>query len=241
MNLKDIIKEELGKEKENNYSFCHLCYTNLNTFNSLEEHNITEHKDDQEALSMEYDVEDLIHSCNLCPLKFLTSNLLVKHKETMHKIRVKKSKMKCNICEKLLNRSNISEHIKTHGEAHFKCKLCYTKFKLRSYLVNHQKTIHKNEQHLLEQELRDEDLRYKCQSEPCYKRFVSQDILDYHVKYGHKVKTNTPSCTYCTQQFSSSRSLQKHLRRAHGKQTSYKISQQYKCKCAINCLIQKRI
>ena len=240
VNMEEMVKVELIEEDDNTDNFCRLCYTSLNTFNTLEEHNLTEHKEDQEALNMEYSLEALVHPCIHCPLKFLTNNLLITHIEVRHKIGLKNNKVKCKICDKLLKGRNISQHNQTHGEATFECKLCYTKFKLEKYLVSHQKSIHKNDQNLLGQELQEEDLKYKCESETCFKKFPTQDILEYHLRYGHKDNIIIYNCTYCAQLFSSPRTLQKHVRKAHGKRASYKVNdKQHGCKLCYKLFSKK--
>ena len=47
--------------------------------------------------------------------------------------------------------------METHGEKTLECKLCYTKFRISSYLANHQKVVHKSELHLLEKELQEKE------------------------------------------------------------------------------------
>ena len=76
---------------------CKLCFTEFSCYNDLKTHNENVHKDDQDALGLTFfTLKDLVHTCNICPLGFLTENILNTHKSMKHRIVVKNATVKCS-------------------------------------------------------------------------------------------------------------------------------------------------
>ena len=159
---------------------------------------------------------EYINECTISN-RYLTENLLNKHKSMMHKI-VLEAKAKCTKCEKILSGSKMRVHMQTHGEKLHECKLCYTKFTLNGYLKQHYSRTHKDDQELLKREITDEELQYNCLELNCEKKFATQKILDWHKTYVHiQAKVN---CNFCTKEFSSTLMLRKHCKKAHTRKTN---------------------
>ena len=100
---------------------------------------------------MVFSEENLCFNCNFCPLRFLTENLLSTHIRTKHMATF--TMVDCKKCGKSLRSKQLSQHMQTHQEKKFECKLCYKKFSIQKYLEDHQKNVHRSEQHLFEQDL----------------------------------------------------------------------------------------
>jgi len=61
-------------------SQCKLCYMEFPSSNELEFHTKNVHTDDFDALQLKYfTMKDLKYACEICPLKFLTENILSNH------------------------------------------------------------------------------------------------------------------------------------------------------------------
>ena len=231
----EVKLEERLENEENIPQFCCLCY---NTFedsdDDVEKHNAEVHAEDQEALTMVFSEENLCFSCNFCPLRFLTENLLSTHKRTKHVTTF--TMLDCNVCGKSLRSKQLSQHMRTHQEKRFECKLCYNKFSIQRYLDEHQKSVHRSEQHLLEQNFTEKDLLFECTNEQCDKRFASELILNYHKKHGHK--EDCLYCTFCAQVFSTRKMLQKHCKDEHGRKISHTRKENI-CKLCYNSFEKK--
>ena len=74
----------------------------------------------------------------------------------------------------------MKEHMMEHRL--FECKLCYNKFRLNKYLMKHQKKIHKDELHLLDANLGEDQLQFKCSTKDCNKKLANARILEFHKK-----------------------------------------------------------
>ena len=226
----EMDKDETGGEddKDHNTSkYCRLCYTDLKDTSFLE-HNLDIHKDDQDALQMEFSADKLVHNCHICPLRFLTENLLNTHKKEAHRIGVKEpvKKNKCDICYKDIS-GHMPSHLATHGDKKYECKLCYAKFTLNSYLKHHKIKVHKNEMELFNQNIASEDLIFLCNKNGCNKRFARVGILKYHEVYGHVA--NSFNCTNCDQKFPVRRQLKIHMKLSHSRPNAA-AEKLFKCK-----------
>ena len=72
-NIKDVnLVEKFGINQ------CKLCFSEFTNYHHLKRHNEGVHKDDQEAMDLTlFTLKDLKNSCNMCPLGFLTENILI--------------------------------------------------------------------------------------------------------------------------------------------------------------------
>ena len=66
---------------------CRLCYSQCGDTAELRRHEAEQHQQDLQQLQRtEIRLADLQHACSLCPLKFLTENLLQQHRRTEHRM-----------------------------------------------------------------------------------------------------------------------------------------------------------
>ena len=139
---------------------CELCYMTMHDKNALEDHVNKLHFKDKEALKRSIRLEDLTYVCLICPLKFLSQNILDTHTNLQHKL--------------------LSKPEKT-----FMCRLCYKQFTCNAHAIRHEQ-IHKDDQNALCREITQDDLSFNCPEENCSFSFVSNTILKYHITRVHK-------------------------------------------------------
>ena len=183
------IEDTSINEKENcselidpaNEIVCRLCYTKLSSLTNLKRHEQTVHIDDQAALTLtSYTKQDLVYHCDMCPLQFLTENILNTHKKMQHRVTVKSASVECKFCKKVVTFKSLKGHMQTHDlEKNFECKLCYLTFKQQKSLSSHQSNVHKNDE-MLNKEITESDLKYPFNI--CELKFVGEEILKGHLK-----------------------------------------------------------
>ncbi|XP_077335981.1 PR domain zinc finger protein 15 isoform X2 [Lithobates pipiens] len=110
----------------------------------------------------------------------------------------------CNVCSKVFrNSSNLSRHIRSHGDKLFKCEECSKLFSRKESLKQHVSYKHsKNES--------DAEYRYRCAI--CEKSFRLEAFLEFH-----NCRTDDKSfqCEMCYRFFSTNSNLSKHKKK-HG-------------------------
>ncbi|KAM5180930.1 PR domain zinc finger protein 15 isoform 1-T1 [Mantella aurantiaca] len=110
----------------------------------------------------------------------------------------------CNICSKVFrNSSNLSRHVRSHGDKLFKCEECSKLFSRKESLKQHVSYKHsKNEA--------DAEYRYRCAI--CEKSFRVEAFLEFH-----NCRTDDKSfqCEMCYRFFSTNSNLSKHKKK-HG-------------------------
>uniref|UniRef100_A0A8D9A2X1 Zinc finger protein 629 n=1 Tax=Cacopsylla melanoneura TaxID=428564 RepID=A0A8D9A2X1_9HEMI len=136
--------------------------------------------------------------CPLCSKTFLTKPNLTIHMRTHLKIKP----YKCDVCEKsFVTAQKLSDHKNTHtGNAPFPCNMCDRHFKRYSNLAQHKKVIH-----LKKKKTKD----YYCH---CGEIFQSRGKLLWHQETHASVPKQ---CTYCTEKFTHTSSLTRHIRKNH--------------------------
>ena len=101
--------------------FCRICY---HTFSKdveqlAHERRVHNNEEDQNALNLKttsLTIEDFVHSCNLCGLKFITNNCLKIHSKKMHRIGLEMPE-KCKVCRENVTKEDMKKHMKTqHGQ-----------------------------------------------------------------------------------------------------------------------------
>ena len=189
---------------------CKLCFSEFSSFSNLMRHNETVHKDDHEVLGLKrFTLKDLVHSCDICPLGFLTENILINHKKLKHRMEVKKSKEECKECGKVIKNYGLKKHMLTHRKGSEKrttlnCEKCNKVVKTKNY-----------KSHLLTHG----DKQYECNL--CYRMFSIPKYLWKHQKQVHVTDAhlvNKPineenlqfECNYCKKRFVSSNILRYH-------------------------------
>ncbi|XP_030059675.1 PR domain zinc finger protein 15 isoform X1 [Microcaecilia unicolor] len=110
----------------------------------------------------------------------------------------------CNICSKIFqNSSNLSRHIRSHGDKLFKCEECGKLFSRKESLKQHVSYKHSRNEI-------DSDYIYRCAV--CEKAFRIESSLEYH-----NCRTDDKSfqCEMCCRFFSTNSNLSKHKKK-HG-------------------------
>ncbi|KAG9469775.1 hypothetical protein GDO78_019689 [Eleutherodactylus coqui] len=110
----------------------------------------------------------------------------------------------CNICSKVFrNSSNLSRHVRSHGDKLFKCEECAKLFSRKESLKQHVSYKHSRNEV-------DADYRYRCAS--CEKAFRVEAFLEFH-----NCRTDDKSfqCEMCYRFFSTNSNLSKHKKK-HG-------------------------
>ncbi|XP_075710747.1 PR domain zinc finger protein 15 isoform X3 [Rhinoderma darwinii] len=110
----------------------------------------------------------------------------------------------CNICSKVFrNSSNLSRHVRSHGDKLFKCEECSKLFSRKESLKQHVSYKHSSNEV-------DAEYRYRCAT--CEKAFRVEAFLEFH-----NCRTDDKSfqCEMCYRFFSTNSNLSKHKKK-HG-------------------------
>ncbi|XP_073524584.1 PR domain zinc finger protein 15 isoform X6 [Phyllobates terribilis] len=110
----------------------------------------------------------------------------------------------CNICSKVFrNSSNLSRHVRSHGDKLFKCEDCLKLFSRKESLKQHVSYKHSRNEV-------DTDYRFRCAT--CEKAFRVEAFLEFH-----NCRTDDKSfqCEMCYRLFSTNSNLSKHKKK-HG-------------------------
>ncbi|XP_054829740.1 PR domain zinc finger protein 15 [Eublepharis macularius] len=110
----------------------------------------------------------------------------------------------CNICSKMFqNSSNLSRHIRSHGDKLFKCEECAKLFSRKESLKQHVSYKHSRNEV-------DSEYRYRCTT--CEKAFRIESALEFH---NCRTDDKTFQCEMCFRFFSTNSNLSKHKKK-HG-------------------------
>ena len=145
-------------------TICRLCYVSQTSQLALNQHIDELHQGEKYALEGEIQIEDLVYVCQVCPLKFLSQNILNGHQNLQHGLFKKEPRI---------------------VPKPFKCRLCYKPFEHNSYMFKHEK-VHKEDQAALNLDLSAIVKSFECTEIDCGMRFVSPHILNYHFNIVHK-------------------------------------------------------
>ncbi|XP_033711995.1 PR domain zinc finger protein 15 isoform X1 [Tursiops truncatus] len=110
----------------------------------------------------------------------------------------------CSICSKVFqNSSNLSRHVRSHGDKLFKCEECTKLFSRKESLKQHVSYKHSRNEV-------DSEYRYRCGT--CEKTFRIQSALEFH---NCRTDDKTFQCEMCFRFFSTNSNLSKHKKK-HG-------------------------
>uniref|UniRef100_A0A8D2Q5X2 PR/SET domain 15 n=1 Tax=Varanus komodoensis TaxID=61221 RepID=A0A8D2Q5X2_VARKO len=110
----------------------------------------------------------------------------------------------CNICSKMFqNSSNLSRHIRSHGDKLFKCEECAKLFSRKESLKQHVSYKHSRNEV-------DNEYRFRCTT--CEKAFRIESALEFH---NCRTDDKTFQCEMCFRFFSTNSNLSKHKKK-HG-------------------------
>uniref|UniRef100_A0A182MS63 Protein krueppel n=1 Tax=Anopheles culicifacies TaxID=139723 RepID=A0A182MS63_9DIPT len=129
-----VCKKQLLKQNINTHILAHQgvfrcdeCGRSLSCQKSLKRHRETLH-------ATPADRSNRVYGCGLCPLKFYHIVHLQKHRQ-QHILQ------KCPLCEKLIRKSNLYEHVAAHKGA-YRCKPCDKLYTSKLGLKIHEKQKH---------------------------------------------------------------------------------------------------
>ena len=218
--LKETVLTE-KKEKTQSSSatvgrtICRLCYVSQTSELALNQHIDELHEGEKYALEGEIQMEDLVYTCQVCPLKFLSQNILNGHQILQHGLFSKEPKI---------------------VPKPFKCRLCYTPFERNRDIIRHEK-VHKEDQAALNLELSAVVKSFECIEIDCGMRFVSIHILNYHFnivhktfEFGHLRKTSYNAkvrryeCPLCYVMLQSFNAMHRHIMNIHEEEKNILMS-----------------
>lgn len=108
----------------------------------------------------------------------------------------RKAALRCQICEKRLNRDSTGDEIRSGNNSTFPCQSCGQTFYSSIDYDNHNRIVHAKLK------------PYKCTL--CPKRFTQPGGLSQHMRVHAGIRPF--SCTYCIKTFTQKAGLQQHLR-----------------------------
>ncbi|XP_074156577.1 PR domain zinc finger protein 15 isoform X1 [Sminthopsis crassicaudata] len=118
----------------------------------------------------------------------------------------------CNICSKIFqNSSNLSRHIRSHGDKLFKCEECAKLFSRKESLKQHVSYKHSRNEI-------DSEYRYRCGT--CEKSFRIESALEFH---NCRTDEKTFQCEMCFRFFSTNSNLSKHKKKHGDKKFSCEV------------------
>uniref|UniRef100_A0A2K6FCZ7 PR domain zinc finger protein 15 n=2 Tax=Propithecus coquereli TaxID=379532 RepID=A0A2K6FCZ7_PROCO len=110
----------------------------------------------------------------------------------------------CSICSKVFqNSSNLSRHVRSHGDKLFKCEECAKLFSRKESLKQHVSYKHSRNEV-------DSEYRHRCGT--CEKTFRIESALEFH---NCRTDDKTFQCEMCFRFFSTNSNLSKHKKK-HG-------------------------
>ena len=221
----EISAEDVAPAEEDSVTlnkFCRICY---HTFSKdveqlAHERKVHNNEEDQYALNLKttsLTINDFVHSCNLCGLKFITNNCLKIHSKEIHRIGLEITG-KCKVCQKNVAKEHMKRHMRIeHQTGLVRCSLCYKTFASASNLKNHESFRHLEEKEFVNIRITENMLVHPCNI--CDKRFVTESLLNSHSEehqhYG--------DCKLCYKTFShgSRSNMERHNKFAHKNEAEF--------------------
>ena len=220
-NLKRHMREVHNGNEKNKLELCTICKKGIRK-SKLKFHIAVEH-------------EGKKSNCDLCAKTFKYPSSLRNHKRLVH-MGIKPPPIPCEICNKLIEKSNMKDHIRfvhekqrnkicphcektfpssvplkdhiriVHDGIRLKCQYCVKCFTTPAALKSHVKNIH-------------EGIRWQCQH--CGKLLTSKKIRDRHIRKIHKdekivAKKMKYCCEFCGKAFSRLSNKKTHIKKVHG-------------------------
>lgn len=192
--VKSNDKEELARQRKRDFSkkryLCPHCGKMV-----LSSH-IIAHAKETALIEEGVEIDDKPYACDVCGLKYKTSNSLTKHKRKHSNDK----RYECEHCgEKFLHWASRRNHVylKHTGERRFECHYCSEKFYQRGKYNVHLRR-HTNE------------LPFQCDFPDCNKKFITNVALKNH-SVCHSGERNH-ACEVCKKTFGRKKSLVIHMK-----------------------------
>jgi len=177
---------------------CDVCSKKFKTIDSLNHHKNTHLPKSEKP----------VFPCTLCDNKYCTKYTLKTHMKQKHSSEsLNPTKSACTFCGSLI--SNMTQHLRIHtGEKPFACPLCDMTFPYSKALRIHVATTHISKG------------IYKCSN--CSRTYGYEHQLKWHIYNCLKGKNHR--CTICNKMFTSSDTLQYHIRKVHTLEKPFKCA-----------------
>ena len=212
----DLLERKIEPE-ELQYK-CTVCEKSFVRVDILKYHMRSQHADQSDGY------------CKLCQIIIMKGNAgLQNHKKRVHTevsdweaaLSSEDFKFPCDCCEKvfLTECSAVFHRFILHsGVGGTSCNLCHTDFKNKLNLKRHKETIHTSLQEMKAFGIKqnEDDLSNPCNS--CDKKFLTENILNYHLNYTHKMEKRREElqCDVCDLSWTSNSLARSHMRDVHG-------------------------
>uniref|UniRef100_A0A1A9ZRF3 C2H2-type domain-containing protein n=1 Tax=Glossina pallidipes TaxID=7398 RepID=A0A1A9ZRF3_GLOPL len=82
--------------------------------------------------------------CNVCGKRTITENAMIVHQHRFHSLESDSETARCHICQKLVLKNNIQQHMLVHTQIRVRCNLCNRSYKQKQSLRMHIKKFHPN-------------------------------------------------------------------------------------------------
>ena len=143
--------------------------------------------------------------CDVCSKVFISRARMQMHKSNVH------NPVACQICSKMIQRSNLQAHKKKHEGFLYRCKLCPKSYMDTGSLVHHNKKHYPDD--------------IKCNE--CPRIFNDKQNMMSHFSLVH-TKTRNFSCEYCQKSFYNNTKLKSHISQLHSTERSISCDQCHK-------------
>ena len=205
---------------------CKLCNINFKTNNGYLQHKYKVHQ---------YELE--VFKRNISHNSLWLRHIKVLHKSDMDLLNSEEEyplTFSCHICDKKFVKEHILRYHVTYkhkGDADNQsyCQLCYVDFTSSKRLKQHKKNIHrsKEERAAFGVKLETSNLPFECNF--CPKRFLTDNILQYHYHYNHKEEQKQDlSCNYCNKVFKWCKERKRNMEKHKKSHTQKKSCVRYK-------------
>ncbi|KAJ6633995.1 Transcription factor grauzone [Pseudolycoriella hygida] len=191
------VKEKNEKIREFFDMSCQICSETFETFGKIKKHYRTAHT-----------VAGYVHCCGR---KFHGFSRALNH--IFHHLNP--DAYRCDICDKRFPcKHSLQRHMRDHVPAYsalvHKCEICKNRiYKTAACLTQHMRLKHSP----------DEDKKFHCQQ--CSKKFLSQPLLNYHIRIDHNLEF-TQVCDICARVFKDKNTLRVHMK-SHSTITPEKV------------------
>ena len=113
---------------------------------------------------------------------------MIEHCKSIHEKQDKSIDLinsQCMVCGKILKKTHLKHHRMMHNKDRlFECRLCYSKFKTKSTLKSHKRTVHRSaEERQLLKANSVPDPMHACDT--CEYKFYTKSLLKQHLTKQH--------------------------------------------------------